>query len=205
MRALARRLTCRRCARVPAAAPVRARGTALRRRRLPLSNNFVITFTSVHTFEFGRKILCCMRSMASARAPNHARSAPPPQTRPSSPSVFPSPLCVSSDGDTRPRALRVRACPFSPRAAPLHARTSPPKRTSAPGQACQLARAHDRGRRLVRLYPKLTPQVTLLFPLPPQHTQLRESRAVPRRLRCGHPRVLRCTQAASRVLPAHAP
>ena len=164
-------LACRCCcARAPALLPVRARYTASRRRRLPLSNNFVITFTSVHTFEFGRKnsVLHAIDGLCSGATPR-ALCAAPART-PVLPSIFPSPLCVSSDEDTRPRALRACSCPSSSRAAPLHTRTSLSQHTSAPGQACQLGRESCRGRGLARLYPQLPPHLTRFFALTPPHT-----------------------------------
>ena len=93
---------CRLRARV---APPRVGGACLFQ---TISSSHSVQLSFVHTFEFGRKILCCMRSMASARAPHRARSAP--HARPSSRLSFPPP-CASPPTRTRARArcARVRA------------------------------------------------------------------------------------------------
>ena len=64
-----------------------------------------VRFTHLNLFG---KILCCMRSTASARAPHHARSAPPPHARTSSHLSFPPP-CASPPTRTRARARCARA------------------------------------------------------------------------------------------------
>ena len=160
-RACARRLACRCCcARASVAACARAMHCLASSAAPAIFKQFRhhFQFSSVRFTHLNLvgKILCCMRSTASARAPHHARSAPPPHARPSSRlrhTHTHTHLRVSSDEDTRLRALRARTrALFVP--------------SSAAARADIAVAAYERARAGLPVGPRPRPRQTSPSPLP---------------------------------------